>query len=157
MRVRPIFLFLFWYLNPEYEGKNRIPHQEPYCALSLPQSKEEPCLARTVPQTKETDKEPRGRICDEGFLFLGLNPNFENKISLRPSKNCFCPLSAQHWCRAYYQYYILTKPSKSAQIPAYMQDRVNVSHQLAGLAKRRQTCQCFANVANVFPKSLQKP
>ena len=36
-----------------------------------------------------------------------------------------------------------------------MQDRANVGHQLAGLAKRRQICQRFANVANVLPTSLQ--
>ena len=41
--------------------------------------------------------------------------------------------------------------------PANMQDRANVGHQLAGLAKRRQICQRFANVANVLPTSLQTP
>ena len=41
--------------------------------------------------------------------------------------------------------------------PANMQDRANVGHQLAGLAKRRQNCQRFANVANVLPISLQTP
>ena len=41
--------------------------------------------------------------------------------------------------------------------PANMQDRANVGHQFAGLAKRRQICQRFANVANVLPTSLQTP
>ena len=41
--------------------------------------------------------------------------------------------------------------------PANMQDQANVGHQLAGLAKRRQICQRFANVINVLPTSLQKP
>ena len=42
----------------------------------------------------------------------------------------------------------------SKQNPANMQDRANVGHQLAGLAKRRQICptlcqccQCFANIS----------
>ena len=43
------------------------------------------------------------------------------------------------------------------EFPANMQDRANVGHQLAGLAKRRQICQRFANVANVLPTSLQTP
>ena len=38
-----------------------------------------------------------------------------------------------------------------------MQDRANVGHQLAELAKHRQICQRFANVTNVLPTSLQKP
>ena len=41
--------------------------------------------------------------------------------------------------------------------PANIQDRANVGHQLTGLAKRRQICQRFANVANALPTSLQKP
>ena len=43
------------------------------------------------------------------------------------------------------------------EVPANMQDRTNVGHQLTGLAKRRQICQRFANVANVLPTSLQTP
>ena len=45
--------------------------------------------------------------------------------------------------------------NKFTVAPANMQDRANVGHQLAGLAKRRQICQRFANVANVLPTSLQ--
>ena len=39
--------------------------------------------------------------------------------------------------------------------PANMQDRANVGHQLAELAKLGQIFQRFANVANVLPTFLQ--
>ena len=51
----------------------------------------------------------------------------------------------------------ITIKSCTIDNPANMQDRANVGHQLAGLAKRRQICQRFANVANVLPTSLQTP
>ena len=49
------------------------------------------------------------------------------------------------------------KKKINISIPANMQDRANVGHQLATLARRRQICQRFANVANVLPTSLQTP
>ena len=55
------------------------------------------------------------------------------------------------------KYWLIHCGTAFSGYPANMQNRANVGHQWAGLEKRRQICQRFANVANVLPTSLQTP
>ena len=84
----------------------------------MPLSKaKEKFLARTAPQMKATDLEPRG---GEGFVmktffpFLVFNPDFEGKITLRTSKIVYAP-QVRYTGAEPTTGTMLTKPTKSSK------------------------------------------
>ena len=109
LQRRHFFLFLFWSIIPNLRARTEFHTKGPFVPPCPPPGK------RRTPPGENCAWNERNRLgvmwkgggfaIKTFFLSLVLNPDFEGKITLHPSKNCLYPKSAQHWRRAYYRYY----------------------------------------------------